>query len=115
MTGIVGRGSGNVWLPGSNIPFKPLNPYGQAMPKLSRPYRAGRHALYQVEVELRSGKTRRIGPKWAEEMAGSLCETINRSIAIGVRNEWGRAYVVLAKPAEERDTRTIGELLREVR
>lgn len=112
MSGIVGRGSGNVYLPGSREPFKPLNPYGRAMPKPTRPYREEKHALYQVEIDLRGGGTRRIGPQWAEEMAGSLAETINKALIIRPMDDWGRARVVLAKPAEQRDTRTIGQLLR---
>lgn len=113
MSGIVGRGSGNVYFPGSTEPFRPLNPHGRAMLKPSRPYRPERHALYQVEVDLRGGGIKRIGPQWAEEMAGSLAETINKALLIRPMDDWGRARVVLAKPAEQRDTRTIRELLLE--
>jgi hypothetical protein len=111
MSGIVGRGSGSVYFPGSKEPFRPLNPHGRAMPKPARPYRPERHALHQVEIELRGGGTKRIGPMWAEEMAGSLAATINKTLVLKPMDDWVKARVVLAKPAEKRDTRTIGELL----
>lgn len=110
MSGIVGRGSG---MPAGIPDFRPINPYGRAMPKPTRPYRAEKHALYQVEIDLRGGGTRRVGPRWAEEMAGSLAETINKALALKPMDDWGRARVVLAKPAEKRDTRTIREMLME--
>lgn len=109
MSGIVGRGSG---MPNGIPDFRPINPYGRAMPKPTRPYRPLRPALYQVEIDLRGGGTKRIGPQWAEEMAGSLAETINKALLVRPMDDWGRARVVLAKPAEQRDTRTIGQLLR---
>src|SRR6266576_3064462 len=99
MSGIVGRGSG---MPAGIPDFRPLNPYGRAMPKPTRPYRRLRPALYQVEVDLRGGGTKRLGPMWErEEMAGSLAETINKALIIRPMDDWGRARVVLAKPAEQ--------------
>ena len=110
MSGIVGRGSGS---PNGIPDFRPINPWGRAMPKPTRPYREKpiSHALYQVEIDLRRGGKKRVGPQWAEEMAGSLAETINRALILRPDDEWGRARVVLVKPAEERDTRTLGEIL----
>lgn len=109
MSGIVGRGSG---MPNGIPDFRPLNPYGRAMPKPTRPYRTARPALYQVEIDLLKGGTERAGPMWEmEDMAGSVAAAINRMLALNPMHGWGRARVVLAKPAEKRDTRTIRELL----
>ncbi len=111
MSGIVGRGSG---MPVGVPDFRPLNPYGRAMPRPTRPYRQLRPALYQVELDLRGGGTKRLGPLWEmEESAGELSEKLNGAIArgLGILEGWGRTRVVLAKPAERHDTRTIRELL----
>ncbi len=121
MSRVVGRGSGSVYLPGSKAPFNPINPYGRTMPNPTRPYREERHALYQVELEAKDGSLTRAGPKGPEEIAASLARQLNFAIglgqidhvsrAIGVRKEWSKAHVVLAKPPERRDTRTIREIL----
>ena len=109
MTRRIGFGSG---LPNGIPDFRPINPWGRAMPKPARPYRDKplHHALYQVFVDTRKG-TIPVGPRWSEELAGAFAETINKAVALGAEKEWGRAHVRLVKAAEVRDTRTIREIL----
>ena|SRR5258708_1883940 len=107
----IGRGSGD---PAGFPGYKPLNPWGRAMPKPKRPFRQKpiSHGLFQVLMEFRDGRREPLGPQANEDFVGLLAERINGMIALGQGGDYGVAYVVPVKPAVERDNRTIGEILK---
>lgn len=86
--------SGEVYLPGSKIPFKPLNPWGRPMPKPSRPMASKKLARYQVHVETRDGQVIPVGPSATQQFAEMLCEAIGRQIGQGKEKTWSNPHIV---------------------
>jgi hypothetical protein len=80
----------------SEAPFRPLNPWGRAMPKVKK--RAAPDALYQVRVDTAAGETLDISPKFqgddGKTVCEQLCEAANTSIIKRIRPEWLTAYIV---------------------
>ncbi len=107
----IGHGSGD---PAGFPGYKPVNPWGRAMPKPKRAYRQKpiREELFQVVMEYRDGRREPLGPAANQDFIGTLAEGINAQIALGKGGEYGVAHVVPVKPAAEQDTRTIGEIIR---
>jgi hypothetical protein len=76
-------------------PFKPLNPYGRAMPKVAR---ASREPLYQLCVKVvDTGKLIRVGPMIGKDAAEQFLFTLNKTIAAGLEKQWAEPHLVLAK------------------
>lgn len=82
-------------MPPQPPPFKPLNPWGRAMPKVKR--KPALPFLVQVYVETDAGEHLPISPKWsgedAMEAAGAICEAANTAILKRIRPEWVNAYL----------------------
>lgn len=80
--------------------FRPLNPWGRAMPKPVRPVRDASifTALFQVHVELRHkpGRCIPVGPKLTQEAAEMFRIAIAAQIAHGKEKRWANPYLVLA-------------------
>jgi len=74
--------------------FKPLNPWGRAMPKAPDPLR---QTLYQVCVKTAEGKMVRIGPMMLEDMARSFLAEITKAILDGREKSWSDAHLIVAK------------------
>lgn len=88
-------------------PFKPLNPWGRAMPKPKREMRsAAPEQLYQVFVELtkpfrhpsgmvlKKGSLMPVGPKWAVGFAEQFCAKIREQITLGNEKSWNNPQVM---------------------
>lgn len=71
--------------------YKPLNPWGRAMPK---PVRAPRAPLYQLIVR-RKGVQMPYSPKLHREFLEPLLEAINTAIRLGVEKEMTDPHIVL--------------------
>lgn len=55
--------------------------------------------LFQVYVVVaETGAIQQIGPKGPEQLAGRLCETINKAILAGKERMWSEAYFMPAAP-----------------
>lgn len=76
--------------------FKPLNPWGRAMPKPPRAVRerAPMADLYQVNVETRDGGLLPIGPRLEKPAAEMLCIAIGNEIAAGREKFWTNPHVL---------------------
>lgn len=102
---------GEVYFPGSKVPFRPQNPWGRAMPKVKQ---RSRPPLYQVVVTMMNGKDVPFGPKIERTAADEFCGTIRQSIACGAEKELRAAYVVAVESMEASRKRvTLGDLLKE--
>lgn len=60
--------------------FKPLNPWGRRMPKLSSQFTEKPRRLYQVWVDDREGKTFALGPKVIRAVADDFLVEIKKAI-----------------------------------
>ncbi len=71
--------------------FRPLNPWGRAMPKPKRPVRTKPviHDLYQLFVT-RNEDGRRIcvGPRVIKPVVEEFCQAVNLMIASGKEKAW---------------------------
>ena len=107
----IGYGSGS---PAGFPGYKPLNPWGRAMPKPKRAYRQKpiHEELFQLVMEYRDGRREALGPAANKDFIGNLAECINAQISLGKGGEYGLAHVVPVKPALHSDTRTIGDILK---
>jgi hypothetical protein len=76
------------------IPFRPLNPWGRAMPQVKK---RDLQSLYQVFVETDAGAHIAISPKFGSDdgrnAAEQICEAANVSILKRIHPEWLKAYV----------------------
>ncbi len=79
-----------VYIPGSTIPFKPVNPWGRAMPKPTRP---DRPPLFQLVVR-RDGKETRIGPMAPKDFIQQLYEAVDAAIRVGVEKDFTDPHIV---------------------
>lgn len=85
---IVGRGSGQ---PAGIPDFKPVNPWGRAMPKPPRP---PREALYQLVVT-RAGRGQiRFGPQAGKAFIDEFAAAVRSAILLGVEKELSDPHVV---------------------
>lgn len=83
----IGRGSGQ---PVGFPDFKPMNPWGRAMPK---PVRQPRPDLYQIVVR-RHGVEIRFGPAMIKDCVDQLVTAIETSIRLGVEKELSEPHIV---------------------
>jgi len=79
-----------VYVPGSKVPFRPVNPWGQGMPKVVKPARPD---LYQLIVR-RNGKQMPYGPKMEKGALDELCNAIETAIRVGVEKELTDPHIV---------------------
>lgn len=81
-----------VWFPGSDKPFHPVNPHGRSVPKAKKSIR---EPLYQLIV-MRVGRGQiPFGPKMQRQFVDSLYETVLGAIRSGVEKELSDPHVVL--------------------
>lgn len=104
-----------VWFPGSDKPFRPLNPYGRPMPKGKR---TGRPQLHQVCAWVKqpdgAWKETRLGPKMEKQFCDAFYETICKSIKVGADAEIRNPYVVAVKSEHEaQGQKTLRDLIME--
>jgi hypothetical protein len=85
----------DVWVPGSKVPFRPVNPWGRPMPKPVRPVR---EPLYQLIVtrtsETRGKEQIGFGPKMIRAATEQLCEAVQTGIRLGVETELSDPHIV---------------------
>lgn len=76
-------------------PFKPLNPWGRAMPRVKKA--AVPDPLYQVIVETAEGKEVPASPRFGGpdglKAAEQICEAVNTAIIKRIRPEWMSARI----------------------
>lgn len=88
------------YVPGSNVPFKPLNPHGRPMPKPSREMRKTPPSMFQVQVEeISTGRLVLVGPRTMQSLAERLCEMIGTEIAHGREKSWANPTIVETRAA----------------
>ncbi len=80
----------------SPAPFRPLNPWGRAMPKPKRIKSREPEPLYQVEVRNRDDEPIRLGPKVPLELANRCCEALAAAQIKAHDATWSQPYVVKA-------------------
>jgi hypothetical protein len=72
--------------------FRPLNPWGRAMPKSPRP---DKHDLYQLIVwDISRRQEVRVGPQMAQEFVEGLAAAMRAEIAAGRDQRWSDPTVV---------------------
>ena len=81
-----------VWIPGSKVPFRPVNPWGRPMPKLVRQVRA---PLYQVIVKRQGRGQIPFGPKMEKAFADEFLHAIEGQIRAGNEKELSDPHIVL--------------------
>lgn len=99
-----------VWFPGSTEPFRPLNPWGRAMPKVAQRVRP---QLWQIVVTSR--RTRReipVGPKMERAHCEHLFDAIDRGIRFGAERDWSNPHIVAVKSEHKPSGLTLGDLLK---
>lgn len=82
--------------PNSPAPFRPVNPWGRAMPKPSRKIAVGvpsRDELYQVHVTTETKKDIPVGPALLKEIAEGFCMAIGVEISKGHERSWSNPRV----------------------
>jgi len=79
-----------IYFPGSDQPFRPVNPWGRPVPKVHRPER---EPLYQLVVR-RKGREIPFGPKAGKVFVAELCRTIEAGIRVGVEKELTEPHIV---------------------
>lgn len=85
----VGHGTGT---PAGMPDFRPLNPWGRAMPK---PMRQPRPSLWQIFVkDARTGTRIAVGPKAPKEFSEALIERLNLNIVVGIEKQWSDPELV---------------------
>ena len=72
--------------------YRPLNPWGRAMPKPARAPRPD--VLYQVRVRTRRGAYIPVGPRTTKDAAESLLVAINGQLALGREKDWTDPHIV---------------------
>ena len=82
---------GEVYLPGSTAPFRPVNPWGRAMP---RPTWSARPALYQLIVKWEGRGEIPFGPKMELQFVQAFYDTVNGAIRSGVEKQLSDPHVV---------------------
>ncbi len=100
-----------VWFPDSKEPFRPLNPWGRAMPKV--PQRS-KPQLYQVVVRSRKlGREMPVGPRSERKLVDHLFEMIMRGIQLGTERDWSAPHIVAVKSEHSNPSGlTLGDLLK---
>jgi hypothetical protein len=99
----IGYGTGN---PSGFPDFRPMNPWGRAMPKPSRPMphperegRPGNMRLYQIWADdVHFGYRVPVGPKVAKEILEPGFEQLCRNIIDGTETRWKNASLDPAEP-----------------
>lgn len=85
----VGYGSGDpVAFPG----FRPLNPWGRAMPKYTPPPKREMHQLF-VEV-MPSRRLLAVGPRAPKDTLEPLRCEIEKAIVAGIERDWRNPHLV---------------------
>lgn len=82
--------------PGSSAPFRPLNPWGRAMPKVPQRKGAVDEPLYQIEVTNRAGKAERLGPQASYQFVEMWLIAIKTAIAMGGAQVYSEPRMVRA-------------------
>lgn len=80
-----------VYFPGSDKPFRPLNPWGRAVPKATRPER---EPLYQLVVKRAGRGEIPFGPKMHRRFIDELYATVDGAIRSGVEKELSDPHIV---------------------
>ena len=99
-----------VYFPGSKEPFRPLNPWGRAMPKVKQ---RERPQLYQVVIRYK-GREMPYGPKASRAFVEQLYEAVSAACRLGVVKDIRDPYIAAVKSKEENDSSrrmTLGSLL----
>lgn len=81
-----------VYIPGSNIPFRPVNPWGRPVPRVAKPVRP---ALYQVIVTREGRGQIPFGPKMGRAAAEEFCEAIMGQIRLGAEKQLSDPHIVM--------------------
>ena len=81
-----------VWIPGSKDPFRPVNPWGRPMPRVSKPVRP---ALYQVVATRKGFGEQRLGPKMEKQYVLHLYDAIEEAIRSGKEKDLTNLHVVM--------------------
>lgn len=85
----IGFGSGD---PAGFPGYRPMNPWGRAMPK---PVRQPREALWQIVVKMPGGKREPIGPRMAKDAVESMLYEMNKAaIETGGKVWWAEPEIV---------------------
>ncbi|HEX5320432.1 MAG TPA: hypothetical protein VFW46_14815 [Stellaceae bacterium] len=77
--------------------FRPLNPWGRAMPKPTRLPPPPRYQVFVEAFDPISATGRKlipIGPKGDDQFVRPLCEAIEQAIASGQEKTWRNPHVV---------------------
>ena len=80
----------DIYFPGSDKPFRPVNPWGRAVPKVEKPIR---EQLYQLVVK-RNGQEMRFGPKAGKEMIDQLHLAVETAVRLGVEKDLSDPHIV---------------------
>src|SRR5215469_16635875 len=100
----------NVWIPGSNEPFRPINPWGRSIPKVKQ---RSRPQLWQVIVTW-NGREVPVGPKAERSLIDDFYAVIVKGIRCGAEKEWSNPRVEKAVAKEQpQGQKTLGDLLKE--
>ena len=82
----------------STAPFKPINPWGKAMPKPQGGYNSDRPKLFQIAVDVvrPTGEieTIRVFPKMEKTFAEDYLEVVSREIIKGKETSWANPRLV---------------------
>ncbi|TAL03705.1 MAG: hypothetical protein EPO08_03440 [Rhodospirillaceae bacterium] len=84
----IGRGGGQ---PAGLPDFKPMNPWGRAMPA---PARAPRPPLYQLVVTRAGRGQTPIGPKMQRQYVDALFDVVDGAIRSGAEKEFSDPHIV---------------------
>jgi hypothetical protein len=93
----------DVYFPGSNVPFRPINPWGRkaaytnasglTMPEgWVSPFSDG--PRYRVHVDTPSGESQPVTPGMGRLIIDELCATINNAIKAGNVTGWSNPHVL---------------------
>ena len=103
-----------VWVPGSKEPFRPVNPWGRAMPKT--PQRS-RPQLYQVVVWMKREDKwveTRFGPKMERLFAEDFFRVVDEGIRLGTHPHLKNPYLVaVASEHQAQGQKTLRDLIME--
>jgi hypothetical protein len=90
---------GDVFFPGSKVPFNPINPWGRKAAYPDGWKSPMREPLFQVHVMDNERGVIPIGPKVANDLASELCAATRLAIKTGRITGWSDP-TVLPAPAE---------------
>lgn len=94
--------SGDVFFPGSKIPYSPINPHGRKARYPDGWKSPLREPLFQVYVNDQLRGDIPIGPKVRNDVASQICAAVQVAIKSGKINGWSSPTVVKAPPEQVR-------------